>query len=39
MRRADGVLSTLACALTRHRTRWRDDGGKAFYFRAHPRVA
>ncbi len=38
IRRADGFLINLECALTSHTKRWRDNGGKAFYFRAHPRA-
>jgi poly-gamma-glutamate synthesis protein (capsule biosynthesis protein) len=38
IRRADCFLINLECALTSHTRRWRGDGGKSFYFRAHPRV-
>lgn len=38
IRRADCFLINLECALTSGAKRWRDDGGKAFYFRAHPRA-
>jgi poly-gamma-glutamate synthesis protein (capsule biosynthesis protein) len=34
----DCFLINLECALTGHNRRWRDDGGKAFYFRAPPPV-
>ncbi len=38
IQRADCFLINLECALTGHSRRWRDNGGKAFYFRAHPRA-
>jgi poly-gamma-glutamate synthesis protein (capsule biosynthesis protein) len=38
IQRADCFLINLECALTSHSRRWRENGGKAFYFRAHPQA-